>query len=103
MLDYDPDVAKWLFEQCGLDPQAGARPLRRLIKLWVEDAVADVLIENRTDEKLLIKVRMGDARPEASVVDRRGPTTGGLMRTTAVVFIALLVIGLALARQRPGR
>ena len=69
MLDYDPDVAKWLFEQCGLDSQAGARPLRRLIKLWVEDAVADVLIENRTDETLLIKVRMGDARPEASVVD----------------------------------
>ncbi len=68
-LDYDPDVPKWLFEQCGLDPQAGARPLRRLIKLWVEDAVADVLIDNRTEDELRIKVRMGDSRPEASVVD----------------------------------
>ena len=69
MLEYEPDVAKWLFEQCGLDPQAGARPLRRLIKLWVEDAVADVLIDNRTTENLLIQVRMGDDRPEASVID----------------------------------
>jgi ATP-dependent Clp protease ATP-binding subunit ClpC len=73
-LDYDPDVAKWLFEQCGLDPQAGARPLRRLIKLWVEDAVADVLIDNRGTETMVIRVRMGDDRPEASVVDHTAQT-----------------------------
>ncbi len=69
-LDYDPDVARWLLEQCGLDPQAGARPLRRLIKLWVEDAVADVLIDSRTTEKIQIRVRIGDGRPEAVVVDQ---------------------------------
>jgi ATP-dependent Clp protease ATP-binding subunit ClpC len=69
-LDYDPEVAKWLFEQCGLDPQAGARPLRRLIKLWVEDAVADVLIDNRTSDNVFIRVRIGDGRPEAVVVDQ---------------------------------
>jgi len=68
-LDYDLDVAKWLFEQCGLDPQAGARPLRRLIKLWVEDAVADVLIDIRTKGGVNLKLRMGDGRPEAVVVE----------------------------------
>ncbi len=68
-LDYDPDVAKWLFEQCGLDPQAGARPLRRLIKLWVEDTVADVLIEIREAGDVNLRVRMGDGRPEAIVVE----------------------------------
>jgi len=68
-LDYDPDVAKWLFEQCGLDPQAGARPLRRLIKLWVEDAVADVLIDIREEGSVNLTLRMGDGRPEAVVVE----------------------------------
>jgi len=68
-LDYDPDVAKWLFEQCGLDPQAGARPLRRLIKLWVEDAVADVLIDIRAEGSVNLTLRMGDGRPEAVVVE----------------------------------
>ncbi len=43
-IEFAPDVASWLFDQCGIDPQAGARPLRRLVKLWVEDAVADYLI-----------------------------------------------------------
>ena len=71
-IDYDPDVAKWLFEQCGLNPQAGARPLRRLIKLWVEDAAADVFIENRSADEIRLRVRMGDGRPEAAVVDSQG-------------------------------
>jgi len=68
-LEYDPDVARWLLDQCGLDPQAGARPLRRLIKLWVEDAVADVLIDHRTSGEIRLRVRMGDERPEAVVVE----------------------------------
>ena len=61
------DVAAWLLDQCGLDPQAGARPLRRLIKLWVEDSVADVLIENRSSSGITINVSMADGRPKADV------------------------------------
>ena len=68
-LEYDPDVPRWLLDQCGLDPQAGARPWRRLIKLWVEDAVADVLIDQRTADAVRLRVRMGDGRPEAVVVE----------------------------------
>ena len=63
----DDDVAGWLLDQCGLDPQAGARPLRRLIKLWVEDTVADVLIENRSASGVTINVSMEDGRPKADV------------------------------------
>ena len=64
-LAVDDDVAAWLLDQCGLDPQAGARPLRRLIKLWVEDSVADVLIENRSASGVTINVSMVDGRPKA--------------------------------------
>jgi ATP-dependent Clp protease ATP-binding subunit ClpC len=68
-LECEPDVADWLLDQCGMDPQAGARPLRRLIKLWVEDAVADVLIVNRTSEGVALRMRVVDDRPTAEVVD----------------------------------
>jgi ATP-dependent Clp protease ATP-binding subunit ClpC len=68
-LDYDPEVASWLLGQCGVDPQAGARPLRRLIKLWVEDAVADVLIADRSGGPVHLHVRMSGGRPVAEVVN----------------------------------
>jgi ATP-dependent Clp protease ATP-binding subunit ClpC len=68
-LEYEPEVASWLLDQCGMDPQAGARPLRRLIKLWIEDAVADVLIANRASESVTLRMRMVDNRPVAEVVD----------------------------------
>ncbi len=71
-LEYDSDVPRWLLDQCGLDPHSGARPLRRLIKLWVEDAVADVLIDNRTTDEIRLRVRMGNERPEAVVVENLG-------------------------------
>jgi ATP-dependent Clp protease ATP-binding subunit ClpC len=66
-LEIDGEVAGWLLDQCGLDPQAGARPLRRLIKLWVEDSVADVLIENRSSSGVKLTVSRADGRPRAVV------------------------------------
>jgi len=66
-LEVDSQVAGWLLDQCGLDPQAGARPLRRLIKLWVEDSVADVLIENRSSSGIKLIVSMAGGRPTAEV------------------------------------
>jgi len=66
-LEVDSEVAGWLLDQCGLDPQAGARPLRRLIKLWVEDSVADVLIENRSSSGIKLIVSMAGGRPTAEV------------------------------------
>ncbi len=64
-LEYTDEVPQWLLDQCGLDPQAGARPLRRLIKLSVEDAVADVLIDARAGSEVRLRVRMVDGRPAA--------------------------------------
>ncbi len=62
-LEWDPVLADWLVERCGVDPRAGARPLRRLVQRWVEDAVADHLIARRGrrgGERLRIELR-GDA------------------------------------------
>jgi ATP-dependent Clp protease ATP-binding subunit ClpC len=69
-LEVGREVAGWLLEQCGMDPQAGARPLRRLIKLWVEDAVADVLIDQPTSNAVRLRVSMAEGQPVATVVDR---------------------------------
>lgn len=71
-LEVDRDVAAWLLDQCGMDPQAGARPLRRLIKLWVEDAVADVLIEHRESGPVRLRVSLAGERPVARVIDGVG-------------------------------
>jgi ATP-dependent Clp protease ATP-binding subunit ClpC len=68
-MDYDPAVADWLFAQCGMDPQAGARPLRRLVKMWVEDAVADYLINHRSDQEIHLFMRLSDDRPVVEAVD----------------------------------
>ncbi len=62
-IQFASDVAQWLFDQCGIDPQAGARPLRRLVKLWVEDAVADFLILNRDEEDVELRMIVEGGRP----------------------------------------
>jgi ATP-dependent Clp protease ATP-binding subunit ClpC len=62
-IEFAPEVSTWLLEQCGIDPQAGARPLRRLVKLWVEDAVADYLIRHRDEDEVGINVRVEGGRP----------------------------------------
>jgi len=68
-IEFEPDVATWLFDRCGHDPQAGARPLRRLVKLWIEDAVADFLIQNRTLDSIELRMRVGEDQP---IVDAKG-------------------------------
>jgi ATP-dependent Clp protease ATP-binding subunit ClpC len=68
-IDYDPGVPGWLLDKCGLDPQAGARPLRRLVKLWVEDAVADYLIHHRTEEEVQLHMRLEGDQPVVEAVD----------------------------------
>ena len=68
-IDFSPDVASWLFDQCGIDPQAGARPLRRLVKLWVEDAVADYLIQHRDADGAELRMWIEDERPVVATRD----------------------------------
>ena len=76
-IDFGPEVAGWLLERCGQDPQAGARPLRRLVKLWVEDAVADYLIQHQSDEAAHLLVRLNDGRPAAEAADPVAERQGG--------------------------
>ncbi len=68
-LEWDDEVPDWLLAQCRLDPQAGARPLRRLIKLWVEDAVADYLIHHRGEQPLRLHLGLEDDRPVVEALD----------------------------------
>ncbi len=75
-VEFAADVAEWLFARCGLDPQAGARPLRRLVKLWIEDAVADFLIQHRNADGVTLRVTVEDDRPVVSLMDRNVVTQG---------------------------
>jgi ATP-dependent Clp protease ATP-binding subunit ClpC len=72
-IDFHPAVADWLFAKCGMDPQAGARPLRRLVKLWVEDAVADYLINHRGGQEVHLFMRLSDDRPVVEVAGSMTP------------------------------
>jgi ATP-dependent Clp protease ATP-binding subunit ClpC len=66
---FDDDVAAWLREKCGMDSQAGARPLRRLVKMWIEDAVADFLILNRSDREVVLNMKLADGEPRVEALD----------------------------------
>ncbi len=66
-IEFEPDVAGWLLDRCGVDPQAGARPLRRLVKQWVEDAVADFLIQHRYEDGMDLRVSVQHDRPFVEV------------------------------------
>jgi ATP-dependent Clp protease ATP-binding subunit ClpC len=77
-VDFEADVAEWLCEQCSQDPQSGARPLRRLVKLWVEDAVADYLIQRRESDPPFLSVRMSEGHPVVEDVGVAVPDRGGL-------------------------
>jgi ATP-dependent Clp protease ATP-binding subunit ClpC len=68
-IEYDPAVPQWLLDRCGTDPQAGARPLRRLVKLWVEDAVADHLIHHRDTGEIHLRMLLRNDQPVVEVVD----------------------------------
>ena len=68
-LEWDDEVAAWLLATCGRDPQAGARPLRRLVQLWVEDAVADYLIQHGDARRQRLRVSVRDGRPQVDAVD----------------------------------
>ncbi len=70
------DVARWLLDQCGVDPQAGARPLRRLVKMWVEDTVADFLISNRTEDGVELRMIVEGGRPVVQAANKDTVTLG---------------------------
>jgi ATP-dependent Clp protease ATP-binding subunit ClpC len=70
MVEYAPEIPQWLLDQCRMDPSAGARPLRRLVQIWIEDAVADWLIDAQPEGTAQLKVLLGeDSQPTVEVID----------------------------------
>jgi ATP-dependent Clp protease ATP-binding subunit ClpC len=47
-LEVGNEVVEWLLAHAGGDPAAGARPLRRAVRRFLEDAVSDFLIAHRS-------------------------------------------------------
>jgi len=66
---FDPDLPAWLLARAGADPQSGARPLRRLVQKWIEDAVADYLIEHGTESTPHLRVSLQQDQPIIEAVD----------------------------------
>ncbi len=68
-LRFDPNLAAWLVGKAGIDQRTGARPLRRLVQLWIEDAVADYLIRHRGEEEHRLYIRIKDHMPALETLD----------------------------------
>jgi len=58
-LQVDREVKEFLIEQ-GFDPNYGARPLRRAIQRYVEDALAEEVLKGRFGEGGNIRIRKGE-------------------------------------------
>jgi ATP-dependent Clp protease ATP-binding subunit ClpC len=58
-LQVDSEVKEFLIEQ-GFDANYGARPLRRSIQRYVEDALAEEVLKGRFGEGGIIRIRKGE-------------------------------------------
>jgi len=67
VVQYEPEVAGWLLGKVADEPTAGARPLRKLIRGWIEDPIADVLIRHGGNAPLRLVASVGKDRPVVAV------------------------------------
>jgi ATP-dependent Clp protease ATP-binding subunit ClpC len=64
-LGYEIEVtkaAKEFITDKGFDQKYGARPLKRAIQKYIEDPLAEELLENKHNEGSLIKIKMNKSR-----------------------------------------
>jgi ATP-dependent Clp protease ATP-binding subunit ClpC len=61
-LEVGDDAIEWLIAHAGGDPAAGARPLRRAVQRYLEDAVSDYLIANRHREDVALVAKVEQDR-----------------------------------------
>jgi ATP-dependent Clp protease ATP-binding subunit ClpC len=54
--------AKDFITDKGFDPKYGARPLKRAIQKYIEDPLAEELLENKKEEGSTIKIKMNKSR-----------------------------------------
>ena len=55
-VEVDGAAREWLLAHAGVEPSTGARPLRRTIQRYLQDAISDILILRRDDELGSIEV-----------------------------------------------
>src|SRR5512140_3150477 len=73
-LEADDKAIDWLLATSGNDVHSGARPLRRTIQRWIEDAVSELLITSREPlEQLDVTVVDGQLRVMARSTEPVGP------------------------------
>jgi ATP-dependent Clp protease ATP-binding subunit ClpC len=58
-VELDDEAKNWLLETAGLDPETGARPLRRAIQRHIQDPVSEILISRLEGDVGLIEVSLG--------------------------------------------
>ncbi len=56
----DNEGKQWLLGKAGIDPSTGARPLRRTIQRFIQDAVSELLISQHGERIEIIEVRVVD-------------------------------------------
>jgi ATP-dependent Clp protease ATP-binding subunit ClpC len=63
------EAKEWLLERAGIEPSTGARPLRRTIQRYVQDAVSEVLIKRHGSTIEAIEVTVEDGELSLAVRD----------------------------------
>ena len=56
--------AKEFITERGFDPKYGARPLKRAIQKYIEDPLAEELLEHKKPEGSTIKIKMNKSRDD---------------------------------------
>ncbi|HZI63622.1 MAG TPA: AAA family ATPase, partial [Thermoanaerobaculia bacterium] len=63
-----PEAKDWLLTRAGVEPATGARPLRRTIQRYVQDAVSELLIAQQGEPIELIEVSLQGGELELRVL-----------------------------------
>ncbi len=69
------EAKNWLLARAGVEPATGARPLRRTIQRYVQDAVSELLIARQGEPIELIEVTLQDGELELRALDRETVAT----------------------------
>ncbi len=59
------DALDWIIDK-GFDNEYGARPLRRVIEQYVEDEIAEAIIEGRVKSDSTVRVEIADGKLKIS-------------------------------------
>jgi ATP-dependent Clp protease ATP-binding subunit ClpB len=66
-LDLTDAALRWI-GRVGYDPVYGARPLKRAVQRYLQDPLAEMLLEGKLSDGATLKVDEGDGKLEMTVV-----------------------------------